>query len=64
VALGAILFWAVLEGTRFIELPDPPFTEVRIAALRFAITGALLIALMAFRPQGLLGRKQEMVLGE
>ena len=64
VALGAILFWAVLEGTRFIDLPDPPFTEVRIAALRFAITGVLLILLMAFRPQGLLGRKQEMVLGE
>ena len=64
VALGAILFWAVLEGTRFIDLPNPPFTEVRIAALRFAITGVLLILLMAFRPQGLLGRKQEMVLGE
>jgi branched-chain amino acid transport system permease protein len=64
VAIGAILFWAVLEGTRFIDLPDPPFTEVRIAALRFAITGVLLILLMAFRPQGLLGRKQEMVLGE
>jgi branched-chain amino acid transport system permease protein len=64
VAIGAILFWAVLEGTRFIDLPDPPFTQERIAALRFGITGALLILLMAFRPQGLLGRKQEMVLGE
>jgi branched-chain amino acid transport system permease protein len=64
VALGALLFWVVLEGTRFIDLPNPPFTEVRIAALRLAITGALLIGLMAFRPQGLLGRKQEMVLGE
>ena len=64
VALGALLFWVVLEGTRFIDLPDPPFTEVRIAALRLGITGGLLIALMAFRPQGLLGRKQEMVLGE
>jgi branched-chain amino acid transport system permease protein len=64
VALGAILFWAVLEGTRYIDLPDPPFTEVRIAALRLAITGLLLILLMAYRPQGLLGNKQEMVLGE
>ena len=64
VALGAILFWAVLEGTRFLDLPDPPFTEVRIAALRLAITGLLLILLMAYRPQGLLGNKQEMVLGE
>jgi branched-chain amino acid transport system permease protein len=64
VALGAILFWAVLEGSRFIELPDPPFTEVRIAALRFALAGLLLILLMAFRPQGLLGNRKEMVLGE
>jgi len=64
VALGAILFWFVLEGTRFIELPEPPFTETRIAALRLAITGMLLIGLMAFRPQGLFGKKEEMVLGE
>jgi len=64
VALGAILFWFVLEGTRYIELPEDPFTETRIAALRLAITGALLIGLMAFRPQGIFGKKQEMVLGE
>ncbi|MCE3265501.1 MAG: inner-rane translocator [Solirubrobacterales bacterium] len=64
VAVGAILFWFVLEGTRFIDLPDPPFTETRIAALRLAITGLLLIGLMAFRPQGLFGKKEEMVLGE
>jgi branched-chain amino acid transport system permease protein len=64
VALGAVLFWVVLEGTRYLDLPDPPFTETRIAALRLAITGFLLIGLMAFRPQGLFGKKQEMVLGE
>ncbi|HEY6771763.1 MAG TPA: branched-chain amino acid ABC transporter permease [Solirubrobacterales bacterium] len=64
VAVGSILFWFVLEGTRFIDLPDPPFTETRIAAVRLAITGLLLIGLMAFRPQGLFGKRQEMVLGE
>jgi branched-chain amino acid transport system permease protein len=64
VFVGAILFWFVLEGTRFIELPDPPVTETRIAALRLAITGLLLIGLMAFRPQGMFGKRQEMVLGE
>ena len=41
VFVGAILFWFVIEGSRFIELPDPPFTETRIAALRLAITGLL-----------------------
>jgi branched-chain amino acid transport system permease protein len=64
VAVGAILFWVVLEGTRYLDLPDPPFTETRIAALRLAITGAVLIGLMAYRPQGLFGKKEEMVLGE
>ncbi len=64
VAVGSVLFWFVLEGTRFIDLPDPPFTETRIAALRLALTGLLLIGLMAFRPQGMFGKRQEMVLGE
>ncbi len=64
VAFGAVLFWFTLEATRYIDLPDPPFTETRIAALRLAITGLMLIGLMAFRPQGLFGKRQEMVLGE
>jgi branched-chain amino acid transport system permease protein len=64
IAFGAVLFWFVIEGTRFIDLPDPPFSETRIAALRLAITGLLLIGLMAYRPQGLFGNRQEMVLGE
>lgn len=64
VALGAVIFWGVLEGTRFLDLPDPPFTETRIAALRLAITGLVLIGLMAFRPQGLFGKREEMMLGE
>jgi branched-chain amino acid transport system permease protein len=64
VAVGSLIFWVVLEGTRFVSLPDPPFTETRIAALRFAIVGLVLILLMAFRPQGMFGKKEEMVLGE
>jgi branched-chain amino acid transport system permease protein len=64
VAIGAIILWVLLEGTRFLDLPDPPFTETRLATLRFAIVGVLLILLMAFRPQGLFGKREEMVLGE
>lgn len=61
VAVGAILLWALLEGTRFVELP---ISEEKTAALRFAIVGVVLIALMAFRPQGMFGKRQEMVLGD
>lgn len=64
VALGTLILWTILEGTRFIGLPDPPFTAERVAALRFMIVGAALILLMAFRPQGILGKREEMVLGE
>ena len=39
-------------------------TSEHDAALRFAIVGLVLILLMAFRPQGMFGKKEEMVLGE
>jgi branched-chain amino acid transport system permease protein len=61
VAVGAIILWTVLEGLRFLELP---ISETKIAALRFIIVGLVLIALMAFRPQGMFGKRQEMVLGD
>ncbi|HSJ17371.1 MAG TPA: branched-chain amino acid ABC transporter permease [Solirubrobacterales bacterium] len=61
VAFGAIVFWFLFEGLRFIELP---LEEVQIAALRYVIVGLVLILLMAFRPQGLFGKREEMVLGD
>jgi branched-chain amino acid transport system permease protein len=61
VAFGAVILWFVLEGLRFIDLP---LSETRIAALRFIIVGLILIGLMAFRPQGIFGKREEMVLGE
>jgi branched-chain amino acid transport system permease protein len=61
VALGAIVMWSVLEGLRFLELP---LSETKIAALRFIILGLVLIGLMAFRPQGFFGKREEMVLGD
>ncbi len=61
VAIGALILWFVLEGLRFVELP---LSETRVAALRFIIVGLILIGLMAFRPQGIFGKREEMVLGE
>lgn len=61
VAVGAIIFWTLLEGLRFLDLP---IDEVKIAALRFILVGLALILLMAFRPQGMFGKREEMVLGE
>ena len=61
VAIGAIIMWTILEGTRFVDLP---LSAEREAAVRFMIVGLVLILLMAFRPQGMFGKKEEMVLGE
>jgi branched-chain amino acid transport system permease protein len=61
VLAGSVLLWTILEGTRFIELP---LSDTQVASLRFFIVGVLLILLMIFRPQGLFGKREEMVLGE
>ena len=61
VAIGSIILWTLFEGSREADVVASGTDE---AALRFIIVGVLLIALMAFRPQGIFGNKQEMVLGE
>ena len=60
-AVGAIMFWTLLEGLRFLDLP---LDDAQIAALRFILVGVALILLMAFRPQGIFGKREEMVLGD
>jgi branched-chain amino acid transport system permease protein len=61
VAIGSVIMWTILEGTRFLDLG---LTSEREAALRFMIVGLVLILLMAFRPQGMFGNREEMVLGD
>lgn len=61
IIFGSIAIEALLEGTRFINLP---IADQKVAALRFVIVGLILILGMAFRPQGLLGNREEMVLGD
>jgi len=61
VALGALVLWTLLEATRFLDLP---LAAEKVAALRFMLVGLLLIAVIALRPQGILGKRREMVLGD
>lgn len=61
VAVGAVILWTLLEATRSLDLP---LAAEQIAALRFMLVGLVLILLMAFRPQGALGKREEMVLGD
>jgi branched-chain amino acid transport system permease protein len=61
VLVGSVIFWTLLEATRFIDVLQDESDQV---ALRFAIVGLVLILLMAFRPQGIFGKREEMVLGD
>jgi branched-chain amino acid transport system permease protein len=59
VVVGTVIVWVLLELTRFLELP---ISSDRIAAIRFILVGLALIVLSMARPQGLLGKREEMVL--
>jgi branched-chain amino acid transport system permease protein len=61
VIVGAVIMEFLLEATRSVNLP---LSGDKVAALRFIIVGLALILLMAFRPQGIFGKREEMVLGE
>jgi branched-chain amino acid transport system permease protein len=62
VPVGAIVFGVIFAGTRFFDFaPFTYFDAPERAYLRLVIIGLILIALMAFRPQGLLGRKEDLV---
>ena len=59
VAFGAITVWVVLESSRFVDLP---LTSDRLSAIRFLFIGVALVGLAMFRPQGLFGNEEEMLL--
>ena len=58
--VGAVIFWAIFNGTLYI--PNEIISGAESAYLRQIGVGALIMAIMIFRPQGILGSKEEMVL--
>lgn len=61
--LGAAIFWAYDAVTRFVLPGLVPLDDARLAAFRIMVIGLLLIVLMMWRPQGILGKKEELTLG-
>ena len=61
--LGAAIFWAYNTVTRFVLPEIIPLDEARLGAFRVMVIGLLLIILMMWRPQGILGKKEELTLG-
>jgi branched-chain amino acid transport system permease protein len=63
VPVGAGVFGFIFAGTRFLSFaPFTWFASDQRAYLRLIIIGLIILALVLWRPQGLLGNKREMVL--
>ncbi|AFZ45469.1 neutral amino acid ABC transporter membrane protein [Halothece sp. PCC 7418] len=63
VLLGAVIFWAYDSLTRFILPQLGWIDDARLGAFRILVIGLILMVLMVSRPQGILGKKEELTLG-
>jgi branched-chain amino acid transport system permease protein len=57
VVIGSVVIAFIVSGTRFLDFP---LDADKVAALRFVIVGLVIMLFMAFRPQGLFGKKEEL----
>ncbi len=63
VLLGSVIFCAYDAITRFVLPNLVPLDDARLGAFRIMVIGLLLMLLMVWRPQGILGKKEELTLG-
>jgi neutral amino acid transport system permease protein len=61
--LGAAIFWAYTAFTRDLDKVFPFLAADQLGALRIMLIGLILMVLMIWRPQGILGNKDELTLG-
>lgn len=70
--LGSVLFWFILVGVDVAlgqaitagYISSEIISAAETGAVRFALVGLGLLLLMVFRPQGIMGRQEEMVLDD
>jgi len=70
--IGSVIFWFVLVfADSFLRqaigaglISDSIISPTEVGAVRFALVGAGLMLLMVYRPQGILGARKEMMLGD
>ncbi len=68
--VGAVLYWFVIQFTDGFTreaiaigwIPDSILQQEDVGAVRFALVGLGLMLLMIFRPQGMLGNRQEVLI--
>ena len=60
---GSIIFWVIISETNGIaQLIFENANGQQIAGVRFVLVGLLIMVLMIFRPSGLMGKKEELLL--
>ena len=61
---GSVIFWAILSQTDSLatDLFGGSAGGAAVAGFRFVLAGALIMAIMIFRPQGLFSKKEELLL--
>jgi neutral amino acid transport system permease protein len=65
VILGAIVYWAYDTVTRLDVITKTlPFSSDQIGAFRIMLIGLILMLIMLWKPQGLLGNRDELTLGK
>jgi neutral amino acid transport system permease protein len=62
--LGATIFWVYSFLTRFLDNILPPGAGEKVSALRIMLIGLILMMMMIWRPQGILGNKDELKLSK
>lgn len=63
VPVGAVVFGVIFAGTRFFDFaPFSLLDSTERAYVRLIVIGLVIIGLMLFRPQGIFGSREEMVL--
>jgi neutral amino acid transport system permease protein len=71
--LGAMVFWFLIEGTQsFLTQAvshnflgaDHVLNTTQVGPIRFAVVGLLIMLLVIFRPQGFLGSRTEVMIGD
>ena len=63
VPVGAVLFGVIFAGTRFFDFaPFSYFDSADRAYLRLMVIGVIIVLTVLLRPQGIFGKREEMVL--
>jgi ABC-type branched-subunit amino acid transport system permease subunit len=61
--LGAVIYAAYYSITLFVLPGRVPLDDARLGAFRIMVIGLVLMVLMIWRPQGILGKGEELTLG-